>query len=53
MEINGARLLGRVRRPLDDQHVELELVRSLTPGVQEPTQRVTHLRYRVRRTEER
>jgi dihydrofolate reductase len=47
-------LLGQGRRLFDDQHVELELVRCLTtPDVQDPAQRVTHLRYRVRRAEER
>ena len=46
-------LLGQVRRLFDHlpaEQVELDLVRSLTtPQVEEPTQRVTHLRYRIRR----
>jgi dihydrofolate reductase len=46
-------LLGQGRRLFDDlpgQPVELELVRRLTtPDVEEPAQRVTHFRYRLRR----
>ena len=46
-------LLGQGRRLFDHlpaEQVELDLVRSLTtPQVEEPTQRVTHLRYRIRR----
>jgi dihydrofolate reductase len=45
-------LLGQGRRLFDNlpaELVELELVRQLTPEVEEPAQRVTHLRYRVRR----
>jgi dihydrofolate reductase len=43
-------LLGQGRRLFDnlsEDHVELDLVRSLTPDIAEPTQRVTHLRYRI------
>jgi dihydrofolate reductase len=43
-------LLGQGRRLLDNlppDHIELNLVRRLTPHVEEPTQHVTHLRYRV------
>src|SRR3954466_5841499 len=47
-------LLGQGRRLFDDlpaEHIELELVRQLTPAdVEAPAQRVLHLRYRVRRT---
>jgi len=46
-------LLGQGRRLFDHlpaEQVELELLRRLTtPDVEEPAQRVTHLRYRVRR----
>ena len=46
-------LLGQGRRLFDNlpaEHVELDLVRCLTtPQLDEPTQHVTHLRYRVRR----
>jgi dihydrofolate reductase len=46
-------LLGQGRRLFDNlpaEHIELDLVRRLTtPDVEELTQRVTHLRYRVRR----
>lgn len=46
-------LLGQGRRLFDNlpaQHVELDLVRRLTtPDVEDAAQRVTHLRYRVRR----
>jgi dihydrofolate reductase len=46
-------LLGQGRRLFDDlppEHVELDLVRRLTtPDVEEPAQRVMHLRYRIRR----
>jgi dihydrofolate reductase len=46
-------LLGQGRRLFDNlpaEHVDLELVRRLTtPDVEEPAQRVMHLRYRVRR----
>jgi dihydrofolate reductase len=46
-------LLGQGRRLFDNlpaEHIELELVRQLTaPDVEELAQRVTHLRYRVRR----
>jgi dihydrofolate reductase len=45
-------LLGQGRRLFDHlpaEHIELDLVRVLTtPDIEEPTQRVTHLRYRVR-----
>jgi dihydrofolate reductase len=45
-------LLGQGRRLFDNlppEHIELDLVRRLTtPDVEELTQRVTHLRYRVR-----
>jgi len=44
-------LLGQGRRLFDGlpaDHVELELVRQLTPEVEDPAQRVTHLRYRIR-----
>jgi dihydrofolate reductase len=45
-------LLGQGRRLFDNlpaEHIELDLVRVLTtPDIEEPTQRVTHLRYRVR-----
>lgn len=45
-------LLGQGRRLFDNlpaQQIELELARCLTtPDIEEPTQRVTHLRYRVR-----
>jgi dihydrofolate reductase len=47
-------LLGQGRRLFDHlpaEYVELELVRQLTPAdVEDPAQRVMHLRYRVRRT---
>ena len=47
-------LLGQGRRLFDNlpaEHIELELVRHLTtPEVEELAQRVTHLRYRVRRS---
>jgi dihydrofolate reductase len=46
-------LLGQGRRLFDDlpaDHIELDPVRRLTtPQTEEPTQRVTHLRYRIRR----
>jgi dihydrofolate reductase len=45
-------LLGQGRRLFDhlrSEHVELELVRCLTPDVESLAHRVTHLRYRVRR----
>jgi dihydrofolate reductase len=45
-------LLGQGRRLFDHlptEHIELELVRQLTPEVEDPAQRVTHQRYRVRR----
>ena len=46
-------LLGQGRRLFDHlpaEQIELDLVRSLTtPQVEEPAQRVTHLRYRIRR----
>jgi dihydrofolate reductase len=46
-------LLGQGRRLFDDlpaEHIELDQVRRLTtPQVEEPTQHVTHLRYRIRR----
>ena len=45
-------LLGQGRRLFDNlpaDHVELELVRQLTPDVEDLAQRVMHLRYRVRR----
>jgi dihydrofolate reductase len=44
-------LLGQGRRLFDNlpaEHVELDLVRRLTDETDEPTQRVMHLRYRVR-----
>jgi dihydrofolate reductase len=44
-------LLGQGRRLFDNlppKHIELELLRSLSPDVDELTQRVTHLRYGVR-----
>ena len=44
-------LLGQGRRLFDDlraDHVELDLVRHLTPQVDQLPQRVTHLRYRIR-----
>jgi dihydrofolate reductase len=44
-------LLGRGRRLFDDlppDHIDLELVRQLTPDVEDLAHRVTHLRYRVR-----
>jgi dihydrofolate reductase len=45
-------LLGQGRRLFDHlpaEQIELDLVRSLTtPQVEEPAQRVTHLRYRIR-----
>jgi dihydrofolate reductase len=45
-------LLGQGRRLFDNlpaEHIELDLVRVLTtPDIEEPTQRVTHLRYHVR-----
>ena len=45
-------LLGQGRRLFDNlpaEHIELDLVRVLTtPDIEEPTQRVTHLRYRLR-----
>ena len=43
-------LLGQGRRLFDNlppEHIELELVRTLTPADVEPAQAVTHLRYRV------
>jgi dihydrofolate reductase len=43
-------LLGQGRRLFDNlaaDHIELDLVRCLTPDVAERAQRVTHLRYRV------
>ena len=43
-------LLGQGRRLFDDlpaDHVELDLVRQLTPEVDSPAHRVTHLRYRI------
>jgi dihydrofolate reductase len=43
-------LLGQGRRLFDNlpaEQIELTLVRQLTPDVEEPAQRVTHLRYRV------
>jgi dihydrofolate reductase len=47
-------LLGQGRRLFDHlppEHVELELVRQLTtPDVENLAQRVTHLRYRIRRS---
>lgn len=47
-------LLGQGRRLFDNlpaEHIELDLIRQLTtPDVEELTQRVTHLRYRVRRS---
>jgi dihydrofolate reductase len=45
-------LLGQGRRLFDNlpaEHVELELIRALTPEDGELEQRVVHLRYRVRR----
>jgi dihydrofolate reductase len=45
-------LLGQGRRLFDGlpaDHVELDLVRQLTPQVEDLAQRVTHLRYRIRR----
>lgn len=45
-------LLGQGRRLFDGlppQHIDLELVRQLTPDVKNLAHRVTHLRYRVRR----
>jgi len=46
-------LLGQGRRLFDNQpaeHVELDLMRRLvTPEIEEMRQRVTHLRYRIRR----
>jgi dihydrofolate reductase len=46
-------LLGQGRRLFDNlpaEHIELDLARCLTtPEVEELAQRVTHLRYRVRR----
>jgi hypothetical protein len=44
-------LLGQGRRLFDHlpaELIELEPVRQLTPEIEEQTQRVTHLRYRVR-----
>ena len=45
-------LLGQGRRLFDNlpaEHIELDLVRVLTtPDIEEPTRRVTHLRYRLR-----
>ena len=45
-------LLGQGRRLFDHlpaEQIELDLVRSLTtPQVEEPAERVTHLRYRIR-----
>jgi dihydrofolate reductase len=44
-------LLGQGRPLFDNlpaEHVELELVRRLIPEVEEPAQRVMHLRYRIR-----
>ena len=47
-------LLGQGRRLFDNlaaEHIELDLIRRLTtPDVDELAQRVTHLRYRVRRS---
>ncbi|HEY7102605.1 MAG TPA: dihydrofolate reductase family protein [Mycobacteriales bacterium] len=43
-------LLGQGRRLFDHlpaEQVELELVRRLTPPVEDPAQRVIHLRYRI------
>jgi dihydrofolate reductase len=43
-------LLGQGRRLFDDlppEHVELELMRQLTPEVESRAHRVTHLRYRI------
>jgi dihydrofolate reductase len=43
-------LLGQGRRLFDNlpaEHVELDLIRRLTPDVEEPAQRVMHLRYRI------
>ena len=45
-------LLGQGLRLFDHlpaDHVELDLVRQVTPQVEELAQRVTHLRYRIRR----
>jgi riboflavin biosynthesis pyrimidine reductase len=46
-------LLGQGRRLFDDlpaEHIELDPIRRLTtPQVEELTQHVTHLRYRIRR----
>jgi dihydrofolate reductase len=45
-------LLGQGRRLFDNlpaEHVELDLVRQLTSDVEDRTQQVLHLRYRVRR----
>ena len=45
-------LLGQGRHLFDNlpaEHVELDLIRRLTPDVEEPAQRVMHLRYRIRR----
>ena len=45
-------LLGQGRRLFDHlpaEQIELDLVRTLTAQVEEPAQRVTHLRYRIRR----
>jgi dihydrofolate reductase len=45
-------LVGQGRRLFDHlpaEHVELDLVRRLTPEVEDLAQHVTHLRYRVRR----
>jgi dihydrofolate reductase len=44
-------LLGQGRRLFDDlpaEHVELDLVRQVTPQVEDLARRVTHLRYRIR-----
>jgi dihydrofolate reductase len=46
-------LLGQGRRLFDHlpaEHIELELIRQLIPDIDEPTQRVTHLRYRIHRS---
>ncbi len=52
LELHGVPvLLGRGRRLFDHlppEHIDLELVRQLTPDVEDNAHRVTHLRYRVR-----
>jgi dihydrofolate reductase len=43
-------LLGQGRRLFDNlpaEHIQLKLIRQLTPEVEKPAQHVTHLRYRV------